>query len=110
LAGTEPQGGGIPEPLLPDIRSNEVWLVAMRCAERRRNLSCDRLRFPYANRGAPMRLITLGLTTILATLALAGSTFAATNANALTGTVGPGFKITMNKTTTKIMHGVLTVT
>jgi hypothetical protein len=36
-----------------------------------------------------MRLITIGLTTILATLALASSTVAATNANTLTGTVGP---------------------
>jgi hypothetical protein len=36
-----------------------------------------------------MRLITCGLTTILATLALASVAFAATNANALTGIVGP---------------------
>ena len=46
-----------------------------------------------------MRLITIGLTTILATLALASVTFAATNANTLTGTVGPGFTIAMNKKT-----------
>ena len=48
-----------------------------------------------------MRLITLGLTTILATLALASSTFGAVSTNtstrALTGTVGPGFTIAMNK-------------
>ena len=48
-----------------------------------------------------MRLITLCLTTILATLALASSTFGAVSTNtstrALTGTVGPGFTITMNK-------------
>ena len=38
-----------------------------------------------------MRLITGGVTTILATLAVASVTFAATNANALARTVGPGF-------------------
>jgi hypothetical protein len=48
-----------------------------------------------------MGLITGGLTTILATLAVASVTFAATNANALTGTVGPGFTISMNKKTVK---------
>jgi plastocyanin len=48
-----------------------------------------------------MRLITIGLTTILATLALATATFATTNASTLTGTVGPGFTITMNKATVK---------
>jgi plastocyanin len=50
-----------------------------------------------------MRLITGGLTTVLATLALASSTFGAvsttTSTNTLTGTVGPGFTITMNKKT-----------
>ena len=58
-----------------------------------------------------MRLITGGLTTILATLALAGSTFGAvsTNTNTLTGTVGPGFTITMNKTTVKAGTSVITV-
>ena len=56
-----------------------------------------------------MRLITGGLTTILATLALASSTFAATNANALTGTVGPGFTITMNKKTVKAGTYVITI-
>ena len=44
-----------------------------------------------------MRLITIGLTTILATLALASSALTAADANKLTGTVGPGFTITMNK-------------
>lgn len=54
-----------------------------------------------------MRLIIGGLTTILATLALAGSTFGAvstntsTSTNTLTGTVGPGFTISMNKKTVK---------
>jgi hypothetical protein len=37
-----------------------------------------------------MRLIPVGLTMILATLALASSTLEATSANTLTGTVGPG--------------------
>ena len=48
-----------------------------------------------------MRLITIGLTAILATLALASSTFAAvsTTNRTLAGTVGPGFTITMNKKT-----------
>jgi plastocyanin len=61
-----------------------------------------------------MRLITGGLTTILATIALASSTFAAastntnTGTNTLTGTVGPGFTITMNKKTVKA--GTYTIT
>jgi plastocyanin len=53
-----------------------------------------------------MRLITVGgLTTTLAALALASSTFAAasrsTNSNTLTGTVGPAYTISMNKKTVK---------
>jgi plastocyanin len=56
-----------------------------------------------------MRLITVGLTTILATLALASSTFAAANANTLTGTVGPGFTISMNKKTVKAATYVITI-
>ena len=52
-----------------------------------------------------MRLIPAALTSILAALALAASTFGATNTNVststLTGTVGPGFTITMNKKTVK---------
>jgi plastocyanin len=59
-----------------------------------------------------MRMITIGLTTILATLALASSAFAAastnTKTNTLTGTVGPGFTITMNKKTVKA--GTYTIT
>ena len=55
-----------------------------------------------------MRLITIGLTTILATLALASVTFAATNANKLSGTVGPGFTITINKKTVKSGTYVIT--
>ena len=56
-----------------------------------------------------MRPITIGLTTILATLALASSTFAATKANTLTGTVGPGFTISMNKKTVKAGTYVVTI-
>ena len=56
-----------------------------------------------------MRLITVGLTTILATLALAGSTFAAASTNTLTGTDGPGFTITMNKKTVKAGTYAITI-
>jgi plastocyanin len=56
-----------------------------------------------------MRLITVGLTTIVATFALAGSSFAATKTNTLTGTVGPGFTITMNKKTVKAGSYVITI-
>jgi plastocyanin len=55
-----------------------------------------------------MRLITGGLATILAMLALASSTFAAANPNTLTGTVGPGYTISMNKKTVKA--GTYTIT
>ena len=56
-----------------------------------------------------MRLITGGVTTILATLAVASVTFAATNANALAATVGPGFTISMNKKTVKSGTYVITI-
>jgi plastocyanin len=60
-----------------------------------------------------MRSITISLTTILATLALASSAFAAastnTNAKTLTGTVGPGFTITMNKKTVKAGTYAITI-
>jgi plastocyanin len=56
-----------------------------------------------------MRLISVSLTTILATLALASSTLAAANAKTLTGTVGPGFTITMNKKTVKAGTYVITI-
>jgi plastocyanin len=60
-----------------------------------------------------MRLITIGLTTIFATLALASSTFAAVstnrNTNTLAGTVGPGFTITMNKKTVKAGTYAITI-
>src|SRR3954470_21606811 len=56
-----------------------------------------------------MRLIIGGLTTILAALAFASVTFAATNTNTLTGTVGPGFTISMNKKTVKAGTYVITI-
>jgi plastocyanin len=58
-----------------------------------------------------MRLITGGLATILATLALASPTSASasTNTNTVTGTVGPGFTITMNKKTVKAGTYVITI-
>ena len=60
-----------------------------------------------------MRLITMGLTTILAILALASSTFAAANTNrntsTLTGTVGPGFTITTSKNTVKAGTYAMTI-
>jgi plastocyanin len=55
-----------------------------------------------------MQPIKLTLITIVAALALAAPTFAATNANTLTGTVGPGFTITMNKKIVK--HGAYVIT
>jgi plastocyanin len=67
------------------------------------------LVFPQPNQGAPMRLFSGGLTTILAVLALASSTFAAASTNKLTGTVGPGFTITMNKKTVKAGQYVITI-
>jgi plastocyanin len=63
-------------------------------------------------KGPAMRSITLGLSATIATLAalaaLAAPTFGATRANALTGTDGPGFTITMNKATVKA--GTYTIT
>jgi plastocyanin len=58
-----------------------------------------------------MRPITGGLTTILATLALASAAFAAvsTNTNTLAGTVGPGYTITMNKKTVKAGTYAITI-
>jgi plastocyanin len=56
-----------------------------------------------------MRPINLALITIVAILALAAPTFAATNANTLTGTVGPGFTITMSKKTVKAGTYVITI-
>jgi plastocyanin len=56
-----------------------------------------------------MRLITSGLATILAALALASSTFGAVSTNTLTGTVGPGFTISMNKKSVKAGTFVITI-
>jgi plastocyanin len=56
-----------------------------------------------------MRLIVGGLTTILVTLVFASTTFAAANTNTLTGTVGPGYTITMNKKTVKAGTYVITI-
>jgi plastocyanin len=56
-----------------------------------------------------MRPIIGGLTTILATLALASSAFGAVNTNTLTGTVGPGFTITMNKKAVKAGTYAITI-
>ena len=48
-----------------------------------------------------MRRITLSAVAIVSGLAVAAPTFAAADANRLTGTVGPGFTITMSKKTVK---------
>jgi plastocyanin len=56
-----------------------------------------------------MRLITSGLTAVLAMFVLAGSTFGAVSTNTLTGTVGPGFTISMNKKTVKAGTYVITI-
>jgi plastocyanin len=56
-----------------------------------------------------MRLITGAVTTILATLAFASPTLATANTNALTGVVGPGFTITMNKKTVKAGSYTITI-
>jgi plastocyanin len=44
-----------------------------------------------------MRPISLALSTVIASLALAAPVFAATSTTTLIGTDGPGFTITMNK-------------
>ena len=57
-----------------------------------------------------MQLITAGLTSVLATLALASATLgAASTTHTLTGTVGPGFTITMNKKTVNAGKYVVTI-
>jgi plastocyanin len=56
-----------------------------------------------------MRLITGGLAAILATLALASSTFGAVKTNTLGGTVGPGFTISMTKKTVNAGTYVITI-
>jgi plastocyanin len=56
-----------------------------------------------------MRLINLALISIVAMLALAAPSFAAAKANTLSGTDGPGFTITMTKTTVKAGAYVITI-
>ena len=56
-----------------------------------------------------MRLITGGLATMLAMLVLASSSFAAVSTNTLTGTVGPGYTITMNKKSVKAGTYAITI-
>jgi plastocyanin len=55
-----------------------------------------------------MRFISLCLCAAVAVLALAVPAYGATSANALSGTDGPGFTITMDKTTVKA--GTYTIT
>jgi plastocyanin len=56
-----------------------------------------------------MRSINLAVITIVAILALAVPTHAATNTSTLVGTDGPGFTITMSKRTVKAGTYVITV-
>ena len=56
-----------------------------------------------------MQPLKLALSAIVAALAVAAPTFAATSANTLTGTDGPGFTITMNKKTVKAGTYVITI-
>jgi plastocyanin len=56
-----------------------------------------------------MQPIKLALIAIVTSLAFAAPTIAATNTNTLTGTVGPGFTITMNKKTVKAGTYVITI-
>jgi plastocyanin len=56
-----------------------------------------------------MQSIKFALFAIVAALAVAAPTFAATNANTLTGTDGPGFTITLNKKTVKAGTYVITI-
>jgi plastocyanin len=56
-----------------------------------------------------MTTFKLSLATIVAGLALAGPALAASHTNTLTGTVGPGFTITMNKKTVKAGTYVVTI-
>ena len=56
-----------------------------------------------------MRTVTLLLVSIVAAAALAVPVTAATRANTVIGTVGPGFTITMNKKTVKAGTYLITV-
>src|SRR6266576_1241481 len=75
---------------------------------RRRRHSLPTPFDPTRTKGASMSTIRLGLATIVAGLVLGGPARAASHANTLTGTVGPGFTITMNKKT--VQAGTYTVT
>ena len=70
-----------PDTPLADNRSNDLRLVAMRGAAPPATLSPRHTRYPRETKELQMRLITMGLTTILATLALASPTFAAASTN-----------------------------
>jgi plastocyanin len=54
----------------------------------------------------PIKVI---LSTVVAIFAFAGTAVAATDTSTLTGTVGPGFTITMNKKTVKAGTYVITI-
>ncbi len=56
-----------------------------------------------------MRAVYLTLIAIVAILVVSAPTFAASRTNTLTGTDGPGFTITMNKTTVKAGTYVITI-
>jgi plastocyanin len=56
-----------------------------------------------------MRTIALAVTAIAVSLAFAASSFSATKASTLTGTVGPGYTISMSKTTVKAGAYVITI-
>ena len=56
-----------------------------------------------------MRRIGIALLTTVAVLAVVGSTSAATSANTLVGTDGPGFTITMSKKTVRAGTYVVTI-
>jgi plastocyanin len=55
-----------------------------------------------------MRTVALALTAIAVSLAFASASFSAAKASTLTGTVGPGFTISMSKKTVKA--GAYTIT
>ena len=56
-----------------------------------------------------MSTLKLALVTIVSGMAIAGPALAAAQTNTLTGTVGPGFTITMNKKTVKAGTYVITI-
>jgi plastocyanin len=56
-----------------------------------------------------MTALKLGLATVVAALAVASPALAVAQTNTVTGTVGPGFTITMNKKTVKAGTYVITI-